>query len=297
MFLKESPIDLRLIVSWALTNANGIQIVVQTTDVLIPHPNLTASITLNETSELHNSLKAAIVIFVITLVIAMVTFTVIGVFVWMWRVQKGLRNKLQQAQVIASQKNHKLQRLSGIALDGTKISREIVQEIRICRSHSTTGFPATVEHYNRQKYRNQTMAYRGYGEVTVCISQPSVPRCRSVPNLSELQLADLPTQGFLIEPRRNLNKVHTRVKKLNSQHTELQKSPSEAQQRLLQAYRVDNLKTSQEITPKRNNYGVNEGKLNTEKKGYRKEFASFAVRSIAASAKTPEPGSSPRTVL
>ena len=286
-----------LVVSWALTNANGIQILVQNTEVLVPHPNLTASFTLNETSELHNSLKAAIVIFVMTLIIAMITFAVIGVFVWIWRVQKGLRSKLQQAQVIASQKNHKLRRLSGTVLDRIKASRGTGQEIAICRSHSTTGFPATVEHYNRRKHRKQTMAYVGQGEVTVCVSQPSVHRCRSVPNLSELQLADLPMDGFLIEPRRNLNKVHTRVKKLNSQHTELQKSSSEAQQRLLQAYRVDNLKTSQDITPKQNNYGVNEGKLNTEKKGYRKEFASFAVRSIAASAKTPEPGSSPRTVL
>ena len=303
---QDAPIDLIISVNWALTNANGTQIIAQSTDIdvtflaVTPYFSSTPTPGIDNSSKHDNSLKAAIAIFVVTIIIAAVTFATIGIFIWKRKVQKGLKEKLQQAQIIASQKKQqvqKLRRFSGTASGRTKVSIRTVQENGLHRTHSTIGFPATVENYQRQKHNKQTPSNIGQTEVTFSASQPSVLRCRSLPNLSDSQLAAQPMEGILIERRRNLNKVHTRVKKLNSQHAEAQKSSSTAQQRLLQAYRVDNLKTLQGITPKQNNYGVNESKLNTEKEGYRKEFASFAVRSIAASAKTPEPGSTPRTVL
>lgn len=302
----EGPMEFTLVIYWALINANGTRIIEQSTDIFlaflsIPTPrDLSTTLGLNRTSELHGSLKAAIAIFVLTLIVAMVTLTIIGVFVWMWRVRRGLKNKVQQAHICVAQKKQQIQavrRISGAASGRTKVSKGTDQDNGLRRTHSTTGFPATVENYKRQKPKKQHSISIRYSDVITSAGQSLLSRSRSLPDLSKSQLAALPIEIF-VERRRNLNKVHTRVKVLNSQQTEAQKSSSEARQRLLKAYRVDNLKTIQDITPKRNNYGVNEGKLNTEKeKGYRKEFASFAVRSIAASAKTPEPGSSPRTVL
>lgn len=256
-------------------------------------------------------LYASIVVLVIAIVIVTITFSIVGLMVWMWKVKMGLKAKVERS--LASQRQDSINsknlnhRRTGAASSRTRVSIGTVEEGKIIptlrRTHSTIGFPATAEKYKRKHKTKLTTHVENPQTPThpVTMSGTSTtphppPRSRSLPDLSAVTLP--PIEVFFPEPRRkNLNKVHTRVKMLNTQRGG---TSTRAQRNLKKAYRVDNLRTVGDITPKKNNYGVNESKLNTEKKVDRRdsrELVSYAVRSLAASAKTPEPESVPRTAL
>lgn len=249
-------------------------------------------------------LYASIVVLIIAVVIVAITFLVVGLMIWLWKVRSGLKAKVDK--VIASQRLNPMNSMSlnhrrtGAALGRTKVSMGAIEDgSTLRRTHSTIGFPATAEKYRRRSKnedRSQAGNSRALTEsVTASVASNAlvhIQRHQSLPNLSYVSL--LPTEIFFPEPRRNLNKVHTRVKMLNIPKAVTNKKDNVE---LKKAYCVDNLRSVGDIMPRRNNYGVNEGKLNTEKEINQKEFASYAVRTIAASAKTPEPESVPRTAL
>ena len=308
---KSSPSHWKLSVTYALSNTGGSHILTQTSDLLLtflqlPHINSTEVPAPVGTDP--GYLYGSIVVFVIAVVIVTITCLVVGIMVCIWKVKMGLKDKMER--FIASQTQDSINsknlnhRRTGAASGRTRVSIGTLEKVKtiptLRRTHSTIGFPATAEKYKRKPTTKLTAHAENPRTPTYPVTTSGTsttplhpPRSRSLPDLS--YVTSQPIEVFFPETRRkNLNKVHTRVKMLNTQRGA---TSTRAQRNLKKAYRVDNLRTVGDITPKINNYGVNESKLNTEKLVDRRELVSYAVRSLAASAKTPEPESVPRTAL
>ncbi len=254
---ETSPTYSLLTVVWVLTDKNGTQRSVQSTNI-----TLTLSTGFRskvENSELHQNLIAAIVIFVITYLVATVTIIAIVVTICMWKVRKGWRKKVHDAMASKPRRKQSYYtRRMCVATSRTKVVSSMVIQGAITsslrRTHSTIGFPATAEYYLREKHSSK------FFRPNQAVSLPTL-KCKSMPDLAQSQIDSLPIEEILLEPRRNLNTVHTRVKMLNSNPTKLQKNSARKHLNT-----VDNLRTS--CKPKLNNCIVIEDKLNTERCGF-----------------------------
>lgn len=263
---ETSPTYSLLTVVWALNDENGKQRSVQSANLTLALSTDFDSTTSHvENSDLHKHLTAAIVIFVITFLVAIFTTIAIVVTIWMWKVRAGWKKKVQDAMASESQRTHCYNtRRICVATSRTKVRNSMVMHgvttSSVHRTHSTIGFPGTAEFYFREHSSN-------FLEPNHSVSLPII-KCRSMPNLSQSQMYNLPIEDFLVEPRRNLNTVHTRVKILNYIPTKSEKNSNATRKRLLKTNTVDNLQNSrrQEVTPKLNNCNIAEDKLNTKKK-------------------------------
>jgi hypothetical protein len=161
----------------------------------------------------------------------------------------------------------------------------------IKRTRSTTSFPT----------REGRLATSRKGEEKDSVTSPSMPQS-NVLHKSQSLPSILPPHiiGKSITPlifsreqpatstRRATPRVHTRVKKLNVDVAE----QSWTAEQLKGHKDLNQLQVVQDLVLKRNKYGVNEIQGQPTQ-----PYARYAVRSLAASAKTPEPGSSPITRL
>lgn len=251
-------------------------------------------------------LYASVAILITALISVAVGFTIIGVMIWIARVKSGLRKKMQQ---MTDQQKESIVRKHSSVLNSTRDAQRrsnnpTSAEPNIRRTQSTIGFP-TAEKYKRQRPRRKTSTSatsreteRGPSQDVVNPSSAtSPPRSHSLPNLSLHTVHSTTEQSIFPEPHRrsNLNQVHTRVQKLvNTERSSMNRL---LQQQFKVNRDAENLRIVQELASRRKNYGVNEGKQGSENKKGRTALASYAVRSLAASAKTPEPGSRPSTEL
>lgn len=248
-------------------------------------------------------LYASVAILITALVSVVIGCSVIGVMIWIARVRSGLRKKIKD--MADQQKNSVVRKHSSIlnsTRDAQRRSNNSTPEICLRRTESTIGFP-TAEKHKRQRQRKKRPTKeteRDASSDTANGCSTNVPsRSHSLPNLSVHAVQSTIEQSIFPEPprRSNLNQVHTRVQFQKLANTERSSLNRLMQQQLKANKDAENLRIVQEIATKRRNYGVNEGKHNSNKQKGRNILASYAVRSLAASAKTPEPGSRPSTEL
>ena len=267
---------------------------------------------------------------VIALVVTTVGFTVIGLFVWTSKVgQKKFKSRLEAERVARSRRNSS--RKNSLSLNNKKrdSGQAEDEEQSLRRSQSTTGFPTRekLRRVQRKKSSPPTVRTRaarnerqnvGTSEVgasarPVTISdegasvQPSsvqlpvagvhsgVVRARSLPNLAILETR--PNGGFFVgEPQPRKLHFQTTVSKVNTERWHLNKW---AQHHIKAHKQLEVARTIHDLATRRRNYGANESKQNTSVKeeSHSTELARYAERSLAASAKTPEPEKGPRTKL
>lgn len=177
---------------------------------------------------------------------------------------------------------------------GAKRSRQNPPTMK--RTRSTIGFPT-------QEHRLKTTPRVG---VVKRETHPvaSLHRSQSLPSVFPLLVAGqcVTPLVFSRDPattrRVNPSRGRIRIKKLNADTAELKSWTSE---RLKENKELANLQVVQELALKRKNYGVNEIHPSSlamrSPHGKGGPYARYVVRSLAASAKTPEPGSSPITLL
>lgn len=167
------------------------------------------------------------------------------------------------------------------------------------RTCSTIGFP-TQEH--RLKKGSHCPASRAKNKALPQTPPPTLKRSHSLPSLhnSSAVLGEgksLPpffTQDPAVVVRRiNPSRTHTRIKKVNVESSKLHLWTS---QQLRRNRELSNLHIVQDLAIRHKNYGVNEIQ-HTPLQSQGMLYARYVVRSLAASAKTPEPGSRPITNL
>ena len=264
-------------------------------------------------------LYAAVAILVVALVILGVGCTVVGVLVWNSRMKAQIRQKVQSQMETQRQSRS---RKNSVALNNKKkdnVSSES-EEQTLRRSQSTIGFP-TREKLRRVRAKptttvradvsaNQRLGSSEGGAsarrvtvdegASVQSSSPMTPsvcgvtRAHSLPNLTILETRT--GEGFFMggpQPR-NLH-FQTTVSKVNTERWHLNKW---AQHHIKANKQLETARTIHDLATRRRNYGANESKQNASlNKDSHNELARYAVRSLAASAKTPEPEKGPRTKL
>lgn len=170
-----------------------------------------------------------------------------------------------------------------------KVMRESVSQLK--RTNSTTGFP-TLENRARQKRVTTTSAAsRRDRDIP---SPPGLQRTQSLPSIFSPHAIGMslpPNEPAVLTRRINLNRVHTKVKMVNVERSGLN---SWTKEQLNGIKALDNLRIVQDLAIRHKHYGVNEILPGTAKSG---PLAKYTVRSLAASAKTPEPGAKPITAL
>lgn len=271
-------------------------------------------------------LYAAVAILVIAFVILASGLTVIGVLAWTTKmkmqIKKKVQNELESRRVSASRKN-------SVALNNKREEAkggERGEEQTLRRTQSTIGFP-TREKLKRVRSKKSTttmttMAKRadispaqamspcGAGARAVpcgegaCVQpselSPSLcthgtpTRAHSLPNLNILETRM--SEGFFMgEPQPRKLHFQTTVSKVNTERWHLNKW---AQHHIKANKQLEAARTIHDLATRRRNYGANESKQNlSPNKESHNELARYAVRSLAASAKTPEPERGPRTKL
>ncbi len=167
------------------------------------------------------------------------------------------------------------------------------------RTNSTTGFP-TLEKRRRRRRKSQL------GEGARSRTVPSSDLTRGIMHRS-LSLPSLPVSAqdksatphfnFLQEQEpsitRRINRVCIRVKRLNMEHIGLD---SWAIEQLKGNKTFRNLRIVQDLAIRQKNYGVEEiQQRSTENRCG--PYASYTTRTLAASARSPEPGAKPATLL
>ena len=270
-------------------------------------------------------LYAAVAILVVALVIMASGFTVIGTLVWTTKMRMQIKSKVQnelearRMSVSASRKNSMALNNKRKEPDGGERGGE--QGLR--RAQSTIGFP-TREKLKRARSKKSTTTTTDRTEVgpdqpmSHCEAgaramprdegasvQPSklspplctrgtVTRARSLPNLNILETRT--SEGFFMgEPQPRKLRFQTTVSKVNTERWHLNKW---AQHHIKANKQLETARTIHDIATRRRNYGANESKQNSSLKEGHNELARYAVRSLAASAKTPEPErGGPRTKL
>lgn len=270
-------------------------------------------------------LYAAVAILVVALVIMATGLTVVGVLVWTTKmkmqIRKKVQNELEARRVSASRKNSVALNNKRKETDGGERGEE--QTLR--RTQSTIGFP-TREKLKRVRRKKSTTttttAERAEVSPAQAMSpceagaravtngegarvQPSklspslcghgmVTRARSLPNLNILETRM--SEGFFMgEPQPRKLHFQTTVSKVNTERWHLNKW---AQHHIKANKQLEAARTIHDLATRRRNYGANESKQNSSlNKESHNELARYAVRSLAASAKTPEPERGPRTKL
>lgn len=171
----------------------------------------------------------------------------------------------------------------------------------IRRTSSTTGFPTQDGRLKvtargegggrRRREGNPESSGANSSNLQKSQSLPSIlPPHIAGKSITPLTFAPL---TFAREPtkRRANPRGHTRVKKLNIDQTW-------TAEQLKMNRELSNLQVVQDLVLKRSKYGVNEIKGQQRHAAPKSgPYARYAVRSLAASAKTPEPGSNPVSVL
>jgi hypothetical protein len=270
-------------------------------------------------------LYAAVAILVVALVIMALGFIVIGTLVWTTKMKMQIKNKVQnelesrRVSVSASRKNSVALNNKRKELDGGERGGE--QGLR--RAQSTIGFP-TREKLKRVRSKKSTTTTAATDKIEVepmspceagaravprdegasvqpsklsppLCSRGTVTRARSLPNLNILDTRT--GEGFFMgEPQPRKLRFQTTVSKVNTERWHLNKW---AQHHIKANKQLETARTIHDIATRRRNYGANESKQNSSlnKEGHN-ELARYAVRSLAASAKTPEPErGGPRTKL
>ena len=177
---------------------------------------------------------------------------------------------------------------------------------KLKRTSSTIGFP-TVEHRVKKKARIPAPVARRARDskntqMAAQTPSPVLKRSHSLPSLHNpsamlkegKSLPPFFAQDPAVVVRRiNPSRSHTRIKKVNVESSKLYSWTSE---QLKINRELSNLHIVQDLAIRHKNYGVNEiqhGPLQSQGMLY----ARYVVRSLAASAKTPEPGSRPITNL
>ena len=271
-------------------------------------------------------LYAAVAILIVALVIMVLGFTVIGVLVWTTKMKMQIRKKVEnasearRASISASRKNSMALNNKRKEPDGGERGEE--QGLR--RTQSTIGFP-TREKLKRVRSKKSTTVTATVTEVNPAQAtspceagaramprdegasvQPSklspplcargtVTRARSLPNLNILETRT--SEGFFMgEPQPRKLRFQTTVSKVNTERWHLNKW---AQHHIKANKQLETARTIHDLATRRRNYGANESKQNSSlNKESHNELARYAVRSLAASAKTPEPErGGPRTKL
>ena len=268
-------------------------------------------------------LYAAIAILLVAMVIVGVGFSVIGILVFTSRMrvklQKRVQSQLEAQRLSGSRKN-------SMALNNKKrdhaTASGVEEQQTLRRSQSTIGFP-TREKLKRVKTKRSTRTPSGTESniqgirssevgasarpVTVdegasvqpsCLSSPGgcsgMSRARSLPNLAILETRT--NDGFFMgEPQPRKLHFQTTVSKVNTERWHLNKW---AQHHIKANRQLETARTIHDLATRRRNYGANEKNQNASlNKESHSELARYAVRSLAASAKTPEPEKGPRTKL
>ena len=261
----------------------------------------------------------AVGVLVIALVVTTVGFTIIGLYVWSSKVgQRKFQSRLE-----AERSRRNSSRKNSLALNNKKKIEDEEQTLR--RSQSTTGFPTREKLRRSHRKRSspptvraqtgrtepQTIVTSDEGAsarpaVTVSdegasvqsstvhaatANGSSVVRARSLPNLTILETRAI----FKNEPQPRNLRFNTTVSKVDTERWHLNKW---AQHHIKANKQLEVARTIHDLATQRRNYGANESKQNTEaNKESHGELARYAVRSLAASAKTPEPEKGPRTKL
>ena len=173
---------------------------------------------------------------------------------------------------------------------------------KLKRTSSTIGFPTQEYRLKTGFHASSPRASRTKSAANLVHVPPTLKRCHSLPSLHNPSAVleegkSLPpffTQDPEVVVRRiNPSRTQTRVKKLNVESSKLHSWTS---QQLKKNRELTNLHIVQDLAIQHKNYGVNEiqhGPLHSQGMLY----ARYVVRSLAASAHTPEPGSRPITNL
>lgn len=278
-------------------------------------------------------LYAAVAILVVALIIMGLGFTVIGILVWTTKMKMQIRKKVQ-SELEARRSSVSTSRKNSVALNNRRKESdggERGEEQTLRRTQSTIGFP-TREKLKRVRSRKSTttitttttiatdraevnpaqaMSHCEAGARAVpsdegASVQPTklmsplcprgaVTRARSLPNLNILETR--PGEGFFMgEPQPRKLRFQTTVSKVNTERWHLNKW---AQHHIKANKQLEAARTVHDLATRRRNYGANESKQNSSlNKESHNELARYAVRSLAASAKTPEPErGGPRTKL
>lgn len=264
-------------------------------------------------------LYAAVAVLVIALLILGVSCTVIGISAWTSRMKAQIKQRVQ-SQLEAQRQSGS--RKNSVALNNRK--RESIspksEQKTLRRSQSTTGFPtreklkkvrtkrpmSTVSRVDTKCNQRMNLSEAGASARQAAIDegasvQPSLPisccivkRAQSLPNLTILETPT--SEGFFMgEPQPRKLHFQTTVSKVNTERWHLNKW---AQHHIKANKQLETARTIHDLATRRRNYGANESKQNTSpNKESHNELARYAVRSLAASAKTPEPEKGPRTKL
>ena len=260
---------------------------------------------------------------VVALIIVAAGLAVVGVLVWTnkMRIQlkKKVQNELEARRMSASRKN-------SMALNNKRREnggeREEQQTLR--RTQSTIGFPTreklkrvrsrissttTTEtprvcqvrrtsHYDAGAGARAVTSEEGASVQSSRLSPSSaggtVTRACSLPNLNIFETRT--SDGFFMgEPQPRKIHFQTTVSRVNTERWHLNKW---AQHHIKANKQLEAARTIHDLATRRRNYGANESKQNSPlNKESHNELARYAVRSLAASATTPEPEKGPRTKL
>lgn len=251
----------------------------------------------------------AVVFLVVAFVIVVVTITVIGLLTWMSKMKAQIKNKVQ-AQLESQRSSRKNSVVLNNNRDKQKSTSSGNERQILRRTQSTIGFP-TREKLKRIRSRKSTSTAAETEGNTLTSSaagaraeandrgasvQPSsaIARARSLPNLTILEAQT--SEGFFMGERHQRNlRFHTTVTMLNTERMSLNKW---ARHHIKANRQLETVRTIHDLATRRRNYGANESKQSSSlNKESHNELARYAVRSLAASAKTPEPEKGPRTKL
>lgn len=284
------------------------------------HTTLSTQIETAPSSQLF--LSAAVAVLVIALLILAVSCTVIGIAVWTSRMKAQIKLKVQSHLEAQRQSES---RKNSVALNNRKKERvpSESEQQTLRRSQSTIGFPtreklkrvrakrctSTISRVDRNSNERTSLSGAGASARQVAIdegasvqsSQPisprvccTVKRARSLPNLTILE-SQMSEGFFMGEPQPRKLHFQTTVSKVNTERWHLNKW---AQHHIKANKQLETARTIHDLATRRRNYGANESKQNRSlNKENHNELVRYAVRSLAASAKTPEPEKGPRTKL
>ena len=289
-------------------------------DLSLPATTNTLNTVMAPAPQSKHFLYAAVAILVVALVITAIGFTVIGVLVWTTRmktqIEKKVQTQLEAQRASTSRKN-------SVALNNKKKGgdEERGEEQTLRRTQSTIGFPTREKLKRIKSKKSTTTAERAEvstaqgtipcdagaravtsdegasvqpSKLSPTVARSIVTRARSLPNLTMLETQT--SEGFFMgEPQPRKLHFQTTVSKVNTERWHLNKW---AQHHIKANRQLETARTIHDLATRRRNYGANESKQNLSlNKDSHNELARYAVRSLAASAKTPEPEKGPRTKL
>lgn len=250
-------------------------------------PTLTTPTLPEPTQEqaLSNSAPTYAAIGVLTSVV-IVLLLCVGVAVGVACMTKGKASFQKKTSAIGQEKEQ---------LNSTRrLSNSLQHPQTIKRTSSTTGFPTKEGRLKVMARHGERRRRREGTPVSVEANGGNLHKSQSLPSILPPHIIGKSITPFTLsrEPaKRRANPSHTRVKKLNIDVVD----QSWTAEQLKMNKELTNLQVVQDLVLKRNKYGVNEVK---DQEGQRSgPYARYVVRSLAANAKTPEPGSNPISVL